>query len=285
MRMIFGVVLLIGLALAGAAVHMTQNYVEQHKAALANAQSDQGPVVETTPVFVAKRQLKYGDELTVDDIGVAQWPSNALPKGVFSTVEQLFPKDQPGKRYVMRTTEKFEAILAVKITAPGQEVGLNARLKRGQRAFTIKVDVSTGVSGFLRPGDSVDIYWTGKMPSANGRGQRTVSRLIEAKVDIIAIDQSSNEEQRKARIARTVTVAVGPEQVASLALAQTTGRLALSLVGQRDDTMTGQIEVDKRGLLGIEDAAPVAAVEKPKVCTIRTRKGAEVVNIPIPCTN
>lgn len=285
MRMIFGVVLLIGIALAGAAVHMTQNYVEQHKTALQNAKAANGPAVETSPVFVANRKLSYGDELKLEDIVVAQWPSNALPEGVFSDVEQLFPKDQPGKRYVMRATERFEAILPVKITKPGQEVGLNARLERGQRAFTIKVDVSSGVSGFLRPGDTVDVYWTGKMQDPTGRGTRTVSTLIEAGVNIIAIDQSSNEEQQKATIARTITVAVAPEQVAALALAQTTGRLALSLVGQRDDTISEMIEVDQKQLLGIEDAQPVAKVEAPKVCTIRTRKGAEVVNIPIPCTN
>lgn len=285
MRMIFGVVLLIGIALAGFAVHMTKNYVDQQKNALAQERAGKGPVVPTVPVFVAKRKLNYGDELKLDDIVVAQWPSNALPDGVYSSVDDLFPKDKPGRRYMMRTTERFEAILPVKITDPGQEVGLYARLDRGQRAFTIKVDVSSGVSGFLRPGDAVDVYWTGKMQASDGRGQRTVTRLIESSVQIIAVDQRSNEEQKKATIARTVTVAIDPEQVASLALAQSTGRLALSLVGQRDDTISSLIEVDQKQLLGIEDAQPVAKKEEPKVCSIRTRKGAEVVNIPIPCTN
>jgi pilus assembly protein CpaB len=37
-------------------------------------------------------------------------------------------------------------------------------------------------------------------------------------------------------------------------------------------------------LLGIE-AEAVVEVEAEKVCTIRNRKGGEVVEIPIPCTN
>ena len=46
------------------------------------------------------------------------------------------------------------------------------------------------------------------------------------------------------------------------------------------------VEIDQQQLLGIQQAQ-VAAPEAPKeqVCTIRTRRGAEVVEIPIPCTN
>ncbi len=284
MRMIFGVVLLIGIALAGVAVHMTQKYVNQHKAALLEAQANKGPVVPTVPVFVANRKLSYGDELKLKDIVVAQWPSNALPEGIFQDVDTLFPKDKPGARYVMRATEKFEAILAVKITEPGKEVGLQSRLELGQSAFTIKVDVSSGVSGFLRPGDHVDVYWTGKVQgSGEQRKSRTVTRLIEDGVKIIAIDQSSNEEVKMATVARTVTVAVTQLQGASLTQAQSTGRLNLSLVGDRNESVAELIEVDQKQLLGIEEAQPVAQQEAKKVCTIRMRKGGETVNIPIPC--
>ena len=264
---------------------MPQKYVNQHKAALANAQANKGPVVPTVPVLVANRKLSYGDEVTLKDLAVAQWPENALPEGTFHTAEEMFPKDKPGKRFVMRATEKFEAVLAVKITEPGKEVGLKSRLSDGQSAFTIKVDVSSGVSGFLRPGDHVDVYWTGKVRGSGENAKtRTVTRLIEDAVKIIAIDQSSNEEVKKASIARTVTVAVTQLQGASLTQAQSTGRLNLSLVGQRDDALAELIEVDQKQLLGIEEALPVAKEVAKKVCTIRTRKGGETINTPIPCS-
>ena len=44
---------------------------------------------------------------------------------------------------------------------PGQDAGVSSRLSKGMRAFAIRVDVATGVSGFLRPGDRVDVYWSG----------------------------------------------------------------------------------------------------------------------------
>ena len=137
---------------------------------------------------------------------------------------------------------------------------------------------------FLRPGDHVDVYWTGKVQSGGQNSKfRTVTRLIEDAVKIIAIDQSSNEEVKKASIARTVTVAVTQLQGASLTQAQSTGRLNLSLVGQRDDALAELIEVDQKQLLGIEEAQPVAQKVEKKVCTIRMRKGGETLNMPIPC--
>jgi pilus assembly protein CpaB len=59
----------------------------------------------------------------------------------------------------------------------------------------------------------------------------------------------------------------------------------MSLVGVGDDTETGKIEVDTGSMLGITEAAAPVEAAAEKVCTIRTRKGADVVEIPIPCTN
>ena len=79
---------------------------------------------------------------------------------------------------------------------------------------------------------------------------------------------------------------MSPAQVAALAQAQNSGRLSLSLVGAADDTIAQTIEVDQKSLLGIQEEEQVAeVVEEEKVCTIRTRRGAEVVEIAIPCSN
>ncbi len=55
--------------------------------------------------------------------------------------------------------------------------------------------------------------------------------------------------------------------------------------GAGDDTEVSEIEVDQVSLLGLTVAAPQVAAPAPKVCSIRTRRGAEVVSIQIPCTN
>ena len=86
-------------------------------------------------------------------------------------------------------------------------------------------------------------------------------------------------------IARTVTVAITPQQVAGLAQAQSTGRLSLSLMGANDETVADAIEVDQRALLGLVEQTPQVEAPKVQSCSTRVRRGSEVVEIPIPCTN
>ena len=144
--------------------------------------------------------------------------------------------------------------------------------------------MASGVSGFVQPGDRVDVYWTGQITNATNNGADT-TKLIESGVKIIAIDQTADGGNGAAVVARTVTVAASPQQVARLAQAAATGKLALSLVGTTDDSVSGKIEVDSNQLLGISPEAVAAAAAPEKVCTIKTRKGADVVDTPIPCTN
>ncbi len=287
MRAAFGLVLVVGVALAGGAVLMAKNHIEANQAALARERANNQQSVPTVGVYVAGEQLKYGRQLTKADVKRVAWPQNAIPEGAFTDEATLFPsEDLNDARYVLRTMEKGEPLMAVKITEPGQDAGITSRLTKGMRAFAIRVDVASGVSGFLRPGDRVDVYWSGSPPSGRGEDRRgEVTRLIETNIELIAVDQSAGSDLTGATIARTVTVTARPEQVAALAQAQATGRLSLALVGSEDDTIASLVEVDQRSLLGIAEAEAPAPAEEEKVCTIRNRRGGEVVSIPIPCSN
>lgn len=287
MRMIFGLVLVVGIALAGGAVMMAKNYIAAYQNELARERAARPEAVPTVEVFVAERPLRYGEVLDPDAVRAVRWPENAIPEGAFVEKAALFPENSDDRRVVLRSMEKDEAILAVKVTEPGEDAGITSRLQKGMRAFAIRVDVASGVSGFLRPGDRVDVYWTGTVGRLGNEDHRRgeITKLIEAGVQLIAIDQKAGGDLEGTVIARTVTVSVRPEQVAALAQAQSTGSLSLALVGADDDTTAGRIEIDQRDLLGIEAAEVAVEVEAPKVCTVRQRRGAEVLEIPIPCTN
>ncbi|MEM6657238.1 MAG: Flp pilus assembly protein CpaB [Pseudomonadota bacterium] len=294
MRAVFGLVLIVGIALAGGAVYMARNYISAYQAelarerqaaqeALANAGAK---VIPTVSVFVSNRALKYGEKITPEDIRAVDWPENAIPEGTFTDLAVLFPEIGEKERFVLRAMEKDEAVLEVKITRPGEVAGLTSLLDRGQRAFAISVDVASGVSGFLRPGDEIDVYWTGSIRGAVAGADKEITRLIQTNIKLIAVDQTAGSDLTGATIARTVTVAATPEQVAALAQAQNTGRLSLALVGVQEDVVaSATIEVDQKSLLGIEDAAPAPVQQKKQVCTIRTRRGGEIVVTEIPCTN
>ncbi len=285
MRAVFGLVLIVGIALAGGAVMMARNYIEAYQAELARERSARAQVVPTVEVFVATRPLRYGERLTQEDVRAVRWPEEAVPEGAFTEEATLFSEDPEDSRFILRAMEKDEAIMAVKVTKPGEDAGLTSQLERGMRAFAIRVDVASGVSGFLRPGDRVDVYWTGSLGEAVEGARGEVTRLIETSIQLVAVDQIAGGDVTGATIARTVTVSARPEQVAALAQAQNTGRLSLALVGAEDDTIAAAVEVDQRKLLGLGELKIAPQEVEEKVCTIRTRRGAEVVDIPIPCTN
>jgi len=304
MRAVFALVLVVGMALAGVAVYMAQNYVGQSQAEVARAKALQQKTGKLVQVYAAKKSLKFGDPLTKNDVEAIYVQEKFLPAGAYlvpkegETIEYkpaaakkgegavqvptgpLFPENERKPRYVMRSMEPHEILLASRLTEPGQVAGLTGKLEKGMRAFQIKVSSSGGVAGFVMPENYIDIYWTGYGGDSSGE----ITRLIEGAIRVIAVDQTSSETEYSSGTARTVTVAATPEQVARLAQAQATGKLSMSLVADAADGAAGLVEVDGNKLLGIEKQE-VVAVEVEEKCSVKTRKGADVVEIPIPCTN
>lgn len=284
MRAIFGLVLIVGMALAGAAVYMIQGYIAQTENALKKERDFNAKAGKLVEVFVFAKPLQYGDALAEEDVQVIYWPEKSLPESIFRDKAVLFPENAPGPRYVMRSTEAFEPVLASRLTEPGELANLTAKLEAGKRAFAIKVGVASGVSSFVKPDDLIDVYWTGSARGFEG----DVTRLIESSVRIIAVDNSFDQGQSSGNtVAKSVTVAVSPEQVARLTQAQSSGRLSLSLVGVGEEAITERVEVDTNSMLGIveEEIVPEVAAPVEKVCTIKSRKGGELVETVIPCSN
>ncbi len=273
MRLVFGLVLLIGIGIAGFAVSVAKDRFDQYQAALAEQQD---AILPTTEIYVVNRQIRYGEVLTPNDVRLIRWPADHVPFGAFTSQEQLFPEGGE-LRTVLRLVERDEPLLVAKVTNPGEDAGVASRLEDGMRALALRVDVVSGVSGFLRPGDRVDVYWTGA-----GRDGQSITRLIRSNVQIIAIDQIDDEDRNNPTIARTITVSAPPEEIAALTQAQATGSLTLALVGVGDETTSDEVEVSTDELLG---EVVVEVEEGPRICTVRNRRGAEVVVTQVPCVN
>lgn len=277
MRMVFALVLVMGVAIAGGAVYMAMERFNQYETALAEKNTPQIQKIDLKTVYVAATELDYGKPLTKDDVKAVEFPLAAIPENSFSELETLIGTGEDANEFrtVLRTMEPGEAILSTKVTRLGEDAGVSSRLKKGMRAFAIRVDVASGVSGFLRPGDKVDVYWTGQSNT------ETVTKLILNGLELIAIDQQADASRNVTTVARTVTVAANVKTIAALVQAQSTGKLLLSLRGIDDETTSEQIEITKDDLLGREQ---IKLVEK-QICTIKTRRGADVIEIPIPCSN
>ena len=278
MRLIFLLVLVIGIGTAAYAAFLIQGQFASRDSEIAQLNNElrqvRERVVDTTPVVVTSQRISFAHQITTDDLTVINWPTKFLPEGVFESVEEVVGVGDAEPRYVKRVLEAGEPLMAIKVTEFGEDIGINTLLEPGTRAFAIRVNVATGVSGFLQPGDEVDIYWTGR------NLDKQITRLIIERVKIIAIDQQSSQDSLRPTVARTVTLQVSPSIVANLVQFQESGNLTLSLRGVEDTTTSGPIEVDTNSLIGNE----IKPVEIPDKCFRRERRGVEVVSIEVPCT-
>lgn len=273
MRIVFVLVLLAGVGLAGFGVYMLSQKFNSNESELAQLRSKVAAQLKVTDVVVSTSDLRYGQVLKPDHVKVIAWPADNVPPNAFTSLEDILGPEGSKPRAITRTIEPGEPMLTTKVTNFGQDAGVSSRLSKGMRAFTIRVDVASGVSGFLQPGDRVDILWSGRNESG------PITRQILENIKLIAIDQTADEDANRPIVARTVTVEVEPLTVAALAQAQSTGKLSLSLRGAEDDSQAGQIEVDFNDIVGTVET--VEQVER--VCTIKVRRGAEVVEIPSDC--
>ena len=272
------------MALAGMAVYMIQGYMADLEGALQREQAFNAKAGKLVEVYVFAKHKKYGDALAEEDVQLIYWPEKALPDSIFKDKTALFPENADGPRYIMRSTEAFEPVLASRVTEPGQLASLVSKLEKGKRAFAIKIGMDSGVANFVKPDDYIDILWTGNVAGVEGG----MTRQIESAVLVIAVDNALNEGQVSSdTVARTVTVAATPEQVARLAQAQSTGRLTLSLAGDATETVDGTVEINTNSMLGIveEVVAPEVVVEEKKKCYAKQRSGGVLVDtdVEIPC--
>lgn len=261
MRVIAIIVLIFGVALAGGAVFFASERYAEVEAALARqaAEAPQAaPRMETVPVVVAARALRYGERLEAGALKVVDFPKAAAPEhGFGSLVDLLGEPEAAAARVVLRAIEPNEPVLKSKITGFGERATISAQLTPGMRAFTLRIDTVSGVAGFLLPNDRVDVFLT------RNDGDGLTANLIMQNVKVIAVDQFADQDANRARVARTATVEVTPEDAQKLALAQQIGRISLSL-RQIDETTTSAgvkpVAVDDVIPTAREPAAPAHGV-------------------------
>jgi pilus assembly protein CpaB len=134
---------------------------------------------------------------------------------------------------------------------------------------SISIDAVSGVSGFINPGDRVDVFMI------RGSGAELSSNLILENIQIIAVDQQTNTERNAPVAGRTVTVEVTPTEAQKLALAQQVGRLSLTLRGFGEQEIVGGTP-DQRSI-GMQDLLGVERRERTGT-SVTVRKGGAVTD-------
>lgn len=268
MRLIAFLIVIVGIALAGGSVFFASERFRAIEANLAKTRTDvaASPRIETAPVVVATRPLKFGSVLQKEYVRIAQWPKESVPQIGFADLDSLFG-DGTEPRTVLAAMQDGEPILQTKITGFGQRPSISARLSDGMRAFSIPISSVSAVSGFILPGDRVDIFLT-----REGAGG-LVTDVILQNILVIGVDQLADENANKPKVGRTATVEVDPETAQKLALAQRMGALSLSLrkVGAQDTTEDMRVSIGDV-LADIDEGSG----RETKATQVRVRRGSEV---------
>ena len=257
----------LGLGVAGGSVFVANQYVTDQAATQARAVTASSNEVEMVQVIVAAEDIPFGGKIERLKLTSQRWPAEAVPPGAFTSLDVLLG-DAGQYRHARRPIGRGDPLTPARVSDFGERVTITQSLAPDRRAVAIQVDAVTSVGGFVAPGDRVDIILT------QMRGEGFRSGTILQNVRVIGTDQSADEMRDTARVARTVTVDVSPEDGQVLALAQQAGRLSLTLrtVGDDNQTALGIVHLDD--LLWIEpplppepepvaEPAPAPAVEAP----------------------
>jgi pilus assembly protein CpaB len=232
---------LIALLLAGSTAMLVRSRLEAPSITV--AAPSPAPAVRHKSVLVARVPIGRGQLLKSEDLGWQTWPEDG------ATGAYIVAGAQPAAAFngwVAR--EPFvagEPIIKAEIVAPGDRGFLAAVLQPGMRAVSVPVSVTSGIAGFVFPGDRVDVLTTYTLPTGNGGSHELdpkVAETILRNVRVIAIDQNLDSKHGEAMLAHTVTFEVTPKESEILALAGDLGQLSLSLrglVGSRDDSPPG----------------------------------------------
>ena len=207
-----GVAVILGLI----AVFLANSYLTGRERQLAS--SPEGMV----RVAVAALPLGYGTDLTPDKVQFVSYPQASLPPGTYKTMAELLPEGK--RRVVLRPVQVNQPLLAADLSGEGQNASIAALLPDGMRAATVRINDVSGVAGFVKPNDTVDVLITRQ---ATGSPEQVTDVLLQ-NIRVIAMDQAAASDGQPV-VSRTATLELTPVDAQKVALGQQLGQLSLVL--------------------------------------------------------
>lgn len=248
--------LLTAIFIGAGAIYFARSWLDSERAALEALRliGDDEPDVKF--VLVAKRSLARGMFVKVEDLRWQAWPDETLD-------ENYVVKGGP------RTAEHFkdavvrfpvvagEPVTSARLVRKGERGFLAAALKPGMRAVTIPVSVTTGVAGFILPGDHVDLLLTHRF--GGRKSARYATETLMPDIRVIAIDQRLGMGKQGAKVSKTLTFEVTPKEVEMVTVARRLGSMSLSLRSLAQEDLVAEADSGEAGTgIAANDVVPEA---------------------------
>jgi pilus assembly protein CpaB len=182
-----------------------------------------GAAVATSGVVVAAVDLPLAAKLKIEDLKLLEWPTDHLPPGSMSD-----PKELVGRVLISRVLA-MQPILPGMLAAKNAGSGLAALIPSNMRAMAVRVDDVVGVAGFIHADDRVDVLVTLRPTYA---GAESTTKVFLQNIKVLAVGQevdNGDKTRLHATPATVATLLVTPQDAERLVLAQTEGRIMLTL--------------------------------------------------------
>jgi pilus assembly protein CpaB len=237
MRLKSVLLIVAALLIAGFTAFMVRNWLDAERAAAQRAMNKpQAPQPAGLQVLVAKRDLPVGTFLRPEHLRWQAWPEASVSPA-YAVEGKKKVEDFVGA--VVRLPIAIgEPITDGRVVAPGNSGFLAAVLRPGYRAVSVPVTMTSSISGFVFPGDHVDLLLTHTMPQRVEGLERRATVTVLRDIRVLALDQKVDVKPGEAGVPKTATFEVTPKQSEIIAVVVEMGKLSLSLRSlQRDEPL------------------------------------------------
>ncbi|PIR32180.1 MAG: Flp pilus assembly protein CpaB [Alphaproteobacteria bacterium CG11_big_fil_rev_8_21_14_0_20_44_7] len=239
------VALLVTFAVSGV---LKDKEVEQ-PTVLSTAPVPQPATVPETDIYVARRDIQIGANLTEEDYDIKPWPQHLLPPAHIPAGGEGIPPIVG--QIAAAPIIEGEPLSASKLKNPNDPSFLAGQLPEGMRAVSVGVNLVDSVTGFVSPGDMVDVIFTfelatetldtGDLAATGGREEERVgiSEVLLPAVKVLAVDRrvvaGNTPDGEQPPVPASVTLAVNQRDAQKLRLGEKMGRLSLILRSLADN--------------------------------------------------
>ena len=179
--------------------------------------------IETQQVVVAAVDLPWGTNLSRSVLKLEPFLRKSLPG------RQLYRSLRRGGKDVTQPCEAGELVLESRLAPTTvKSGGVGAIIDANKRAMAVKVDKVVGVSGFIHPGNRVDVMAT---LDKQGEVPVPIAKVVLENILVLATGPEIEKtgKQEKPTPVDVITLEVTPEEGEKLALAANEGKLQLAL--------------------------------------------------------
>ena len=204
-------------------------------------QAAAAPVVPAGPkVLVARKALPVGTIIDAESLAYQAWPKELVQNAYYTEGAPDGDVTKLLGTVVRNPITAGQPLTRGSLVGPNDRGFLAAALGPGMRAVTVPVSATTGVAGFIFPGDRVDMVLTQDVTGGGDGPALKVSETIVRNLRVLATDQRIDSKDAEGKTvvktSATVTVEATPRLAEKIAVAQTMGSLSLVLRSIADNT-------------------------------------------------